>query len=336
MEWFDALSGDDAAQVSSLIDTATKADGVAPVSEAVRLSLTTESSGSAGLAGSAGARHLIHRAGDRIAGYASMVAGHGEHAAMAEAAVHPDLRGQGVGTELVGAALAAGGPGTRVWAHGDLAPARRVSAKLGLEPVRELLQLRRTDSAGELPELVIPDGVRLRTYTGPEDDAELLRVNSAAFSWHPEQGAWTEADVAQRRAEHWFDPLGLFIAEDVEAEPGTPGAMLGFHWTKVHTTGAEPAERPDSTVPEPIGEVYVVGIDPAAQGRGLGRLLTLAGLHHLRIRGLDTVMLYTEGDNTAALHTYHRLGFTRYAVDVAYAAAQPNSGTVRTVGEPTV
>jgi mycothiol synthase len=70
----------------------------------------------------------------------------------------------------------------------------------------------------------------------------------------------------------------------------------------------------------PLGEVYVVGIDPAAQGRGLGRLLTLAGLHYLRDRGLGAVLLYTEADNAAAVHTYTRLGFAVAHVDAAYAA----------------
>ena len=69
---------------------------------------------------------------------------------------------------------------------------------------------------------------------------------------------------------------------------------------------------------EEIGEVYVVGIDPAAQGRGLGRALTLAGLHYLRGRRLGEVLLYVESDNSAAVHTYQQLGFTRFHVDAAY------------------
>ncbi len=90
-------------------------------------------------------------------------------------------------------------------------------------------------------------------------------------------------------AEPWFDPAGLLLAEDAE------GTLLGFHWTKQHD--------------EHLGEVYVVAISPVAQGRGLGRLLTLAGLHHLVASGIDEVLLYTESDNAPAVHVYSGLGF---------------------------
>jgi mycothiol synthase len=69
---------------------------------------------------------------------------------------------------------------------------------------------------------------------------------------------------------------------------------------------------------EAIGEVYVVGVAPAHQGRGLGRTLTIAGLHHLRSVGLTQAMLYVDADNEAAVRTYTRLGFTRWDVDVQY------------------
>ncbi|MFC9892683.1 mycothiol synthase [Nocardia sp. NPDC127579] len=295
LRWVEQLPEDSAQQVHDVLARATTDDGVAPVSEQVVLSLTSETP----------ARHLLALREQTVVGYANLVAAHDEHPAMAEVAVDPRFRGQRIGTDLVSAALAAGGPGARVWAHGDRPAAKAVAARLGLRTARELWQMRRDLATPELPVLAVPDDILLRTYAGPADDAELLRVNGAAFAWHPEQGAWTERDLDQRRHSAWFDPNGLFIAVD----PLDPARILGFHWTKVHLD-----EHP------PVGEVYVVGVDPAAQGRGLGRLLTLAGLHYLRERGLGDVLLYTEADNTAAVNTYTKLGFAPAHIDLAYAA----------------
>lgn len=219
---------------------------------------------------------------------------------MAEVAVAPGHRRRGVGAELIRQARAAGGEGTRIWAHGNLLPAQLTAAALGLVAVRELWQMRRP--LAELPP--VPDGVAVQTYPGPAADDELLRVNNAAFSWHPEQGGWTGRELQERRAEKWFDPAGLFMIYEGDR-------LLGFHWTKVHPATGDAPE---------LGEVYVVGVDPAAQGRGLGAALTLVGLHHLADRlGSDgTVLLYVEADNTAAVKTYRRLGFDVYRADVAY------------------
>ncbi|MGQ4600231.1 mycothiol synthase [Nocardia sp. R6R-6] len=298
-QWIDRPDEDAARTITDLLARATAADGVAPISEQAVLSLTSGDH--------AGTRHLLARRDGVIVGYANLVPAHGEHPAMVEVAVDPAARGHGVGADLLTSALAAGGPGARVWAHGDRPAAKSVAAALGLRTVRELWQMRRSLATPELPELSVPDDVLLRTYAGPADDSELLRVNRAAFAWHPEQGGWTERDIEIRCAEPWFDPKGLFLAFAADA----PDRLLGFHWTKVHHE-----ENP------PLGEVYVVGIDPAAQGRGLGRLLTLAGLRHLRDRGLAEVLLYTEADNAAAVRTYTRLGFATAHVDVAYAAAE--------------
>jgi mycothiol synthase len=173
---------------------------------------------------------------------------------------------------------------------------------------RELLQMRRVLS--DLPQLPEHDGVRVTTYPGPEADDEVLRVNNAAFSWHPEQGGWTEAEIAERRAESWFDPAGLFLATDEQT-----GRLLGFHWTKVHRL----ASGAGSDAPA-LGEVYVVAVDPAAQGRGIGALLTLVGLRHLadRLGTAATVLLYVEANNSKAVRTYKTLHFGVFSTDVAY------------------
>jgi mycothiol synthase len=153
--------------------------------------------------------------------------------------------------------------------------------------------------------------VAVRPFRPGRDERAWLRVNARAFATHPAQGGWTLADLELREAEPWFDPAGFFLAW--RGEPDDGGTLLGSHWTKVHPPGDEG--------PEAVGEVYVLGIDPAAQGTGLGRALTDLGLAHLRARGLAQVLLYVEEDNTAAVTLYERSGFTRHAVDVSWRRA---------------
>lgn len=285
-QWHAALAADEQRQIRELITAATEFDTLAPVGEQVLRELPHDRT-----------EHLLVTDGDDIVGYLNL-------AAIAELVVHPDARRKGIGTAMINAALSKTDGKAQFWAHGTLEPARATASALGLSSVRELVQMRR--SLDGISEPAVPDGVRIRTYAGTTDDAELLRVNNSAFATHPEQGGWTEADLAERRAEAWFDPEGLFLAFSEQT-----GALVGFHWTKVHRDA------------EGLGEVYVVGVDPAAQGGGLGGVLTAVGVAHLsrRLAGEPhpTVMLYVESDNTAALRTYDRLGFSQYRVDTAYA-----------------
>lgn len=292
-EWRRSLTGDEQRRVRELIMAAGEFDGVAPVGEQVLRELSGRRVG-----------HLLATDGDAVTGYLSLTPPRGRAPAMAELVVHPAARRRGIGTALARAVLAKTDGRNQFWAHQTLEPARRTASALGLVAVRELLQMRR--SLANPPEPSMPPGVRIRTYAGVDDDAELLRVNNAAFAWHPEQGGWTASELAERRGEPWFDPQGLFLAF------ADTGELLGFHWTKVHLD--EPG----------LGEVYVVGVDPAAQGGGLGRALTAVGVAALARRLAaaqdPTVLLYVESDNTAAVRTYQQLGFTVYSVDTAYAA----------------
>ncbi|MGH3744288.1 MAG: mycothiol synthase, partial [Mycobacteriales bacterium] len=217
----------------------------------------------------------------------------------AEVVVRPGRRRRGVGTALVDALRSRTGGPIEIWAHGDLPAAQAFSAAVGLRRSRVLRQLRRPTSA-PLPPVAWPEGVSVRTFRPGRDEDAWLALNARAFAQHPEQGRWTRADLDEREAAPWFDPAGFFLAE-------RGATVVGFHWTKVHSE-----ERP------PVGEVYVVGVDPDQAGGGLGRALTVRGLEHLRDAGLGEVLLYVDEDNPRALSMYEKLGFTSYAVDVTY------------------
>lgn len=221
-----------------------------------------------------------------------------------EMAVHPSYRNQGVADRLVGALKDSRGfDGLTAWSHGNHEAAADLAARYGYGPVRKLWKMRLMSSASDLPHAPLPEGVSLRTFEPGQDEKAWLAANKAAFAHHPEQGAMTRADLEARMSENWFDPKGFLLAENSDGE------LLGFHWTKVHPRhGDHPA----------VGEVYVVGVTPAAQGMGLGKALTVAGIRHLQDKGLHTVMLYTDSDNQAAVALYHSLGFVRWDVDVMY------------------
>ncbi|WP_406642873.1 mycothiol synthase [Amycolatopsis sp. WGS_07] len=227
---------------------------------------------------------------------------------VAELVVHPAYRRRGVGTALAQAVVERADAGLRVWAHGDHPGAAAIAAKLDLGRQRELLVLHVEVAGADWPEPVLRNGFRLRAFVPGQDEDATVAVNARAFDWHPEQGALTAAEVRAEELQAWFDPAGFFLAENESGE------VVGFHWTKVH----DPV--PGRFDGDPVGEVYVVGVDPATQGSGLGKALTLAGLRYLRSRGLPRVILYVEGDNAAALAVYNKLGFQRFETDVQYGA----------------
>lgn len=286
--------------VRRIAASAAQEDGAAPLDEATLLSLRHR-----GLSGKS--LWLAHDDADgAVTGFA-LVEDAGDHVAL-HLVVEPASRRAGVGGALARSVLdATSGRRVTAWSHGNHPGAARLAHTLGLERVRDLWVMRRPLSAdAPLPPVEPAGGTVVRAFVPGRDEEAFLAVNAEAFIGHPEQGRMTRADLEERMAEPWFDPAGFFLAEPADAPSGAEDsvespALLGFHWTKVHDGR--------------VGEVYVVGISPAAQGRGLGRMLTLTGLHHLADQGLTEVILYVEADNAAAVAVYSGLGFTHAEVD---------------------
>ena len=283
----------DIAAVSELLDRAAEADGHRPLGEHQWLDLVEgRRDGFAGLvAWDPAAEHPV--------GYAQLTRGARSWAL--ELVVDPRHRRPdgAIDRDLLRAALEIvgheGGGHLHLWVPKPTADHDEMAAHAGLRRGRDLYQMRRSlpvDEPVELP---------TRPFVVGQDEEAWLEVNNRAFARHPEQGGWDRETLAQRKAEAWFDPDGLLLHE-------REGRLAGFCWTKVHQ------DQP------PLGELYVVAVDPDFQGRGLGRGLVLAGLDHLARVGLDAAMLYVDADNGPAVGLYRDLGFTVDHVDRAYVA----------------
>ena len=267
------------AELQGLIARATAVDGQPPFSDQALIDLRS------------GVRTLVQFDD------ASAIVGEGQ----AEFVVDPDARGRGQGTRMLDRLLAdAGDHELLIWAHGDHPAARALAASHGLEPMRELLQLR----------MAVPPAVSsaraVRPFRVGVDEDEWVALNARAFAHHPEQGSVSRADLEQLEREPWFAADDFLVLRDVirprETDPDdTP--MIGYCWLKVE---------------HGVGEFYVVGVDPARQGGGAGRALMSAGFARLAARGIRTAALYVDADNTAAVGLYRSLGFETHSIDIQY------------------
>jgi mycothiol synthase len=284
----------DIAAVQELLDVATEVDGHAPLGEHKWLDLVQ--GGRAGFAGlvawEPGHGHPV--------GYAHLSRGVDSWAL--ELVVDPHHRNPGmpIASDLLQEALAIvrdeGGGHLHFWVPKPTAELDALALSAGLSRGRDLLQMRRPLPVDEAFAL------ETRPFVVGKDEAAWLEVNNRAFASHPEQGGWDLDTIKSREAEPWFDPAGFLLHE-------RDGRLAGFCWTKVHTDHDPP-----------LGEIYVIAVDPDFHGKGLGRALVLAGLDHLAGRGIRDGMLYVDSANLGAVHLYEDLGFTRDHIDRAYVA----------------
>lgn len=242
--------------------------------------------------------------GDDPIGYAHLSRHHDPVGAQwgLEIVVHPDHRGNGVERAIASAALdivrEAGGGHLHLWVFQPTEVHDSLAAELGLSRGRDLLHMH-----VDLPvshEVDLSAGVRIRAFEPGKDDEAWLDLNNRAFEHHPEQGAWDLDTLRRRMSESWFDATDLLLAVDEDG-------LAGSNWTKLDHDRR-------------VGEIYVIAVDPSRHRSGLGKILTVAGLHHMAERGMREGTLYVDAANEKALALYRKIGFTDDHLDRAYVA----------------
>lgn len=290
----DRLDPASVAQVQQLVIDAERVDGYRPISDQAWLDLSNGTT-------SPSVRVTVTLDDGTIIAYAQATDIGVEWTL--EIVVRPDFRIElsPIATRLlaeVTAAIHTHGGGSLAWTvFGPNPQHDLIASSFGLVASRRLLQMRRA-----LP-TNLPFDIDTRPFDPERDVDAWVRVNARAFAWNPEQGTWTAASLRMRMLEPWFDADGFLIHE-------RDGRMAGFCWTKVH----------EASTP-PLGEIYVIAVDPDFHGLGLGRELTLAGLESLAERGLRTGMLFVDADNVSAVRLYDKLGFVLSRTDCLYTTA---------------
>jgi mycothiol synthase len=253
--------------------------------------------------------HFIATQENIVAGYAHLDLTDEVEGPSAELVVHPEHRKSGIGQALLQELQSAAGTTLRLWSHGDLPGAKNIAESNDFARVRTVIQMRRSLN-DPIPEL--SKDIQIRNFLPEIDNEEWIALNNQVFAAHPEQGNWSPRDLEIRTQESWFDPQGFLIAED-------KGTMTGFCWTKIHGghTHKHSAQEEEHDH-DPIGEIYIMGVDPSQSGKGIGKAITVAGLRHMRYQGIFSAMLYVDADNHSAINLYQSLGFTEWGRDVLY------------------
>ena len=281
MQHLNHLSQSQQLSVLELIKAANDLDGVPPIAEHVLLHLRH--------GGDKADSHLVIEKDDQVIAYAhldktDLVAG-----PSVEAVVHPNHRCKGLGSSILKEAIKVCGGKTRIWSHGDLPAAKAIAASLNLERLWSNLLM--SKPLGEIQPVI--SKYPIRTFISDFDNQAFLSLNNKVFANYPDQGGWGEDDLKVRLNESWFDEKGFFMAED-------KGELIGFCWTKIHQ---------DLVNADPVGELYVIGVDPEEHSKGIGKTVCNEGLIYLRSKGIKESILYVDADNEAGKGLYTSLGF---------------------------
>ena len=304
-----SVENEDLSDIVELIDGLTAPDGTRPISEHVELHLRH--------GGDEQARHLLVRnQSGNLLGYAHLDCSDSVKGPSAELVISQESEPAVLGHLLVGMSNDAPESSLRLWARGESKHLIDLADEQGFGIERKLVKMARSLFSLN-PNRGLPRGYTYRTFVPNQDEDLFLKANREIFQALPDQKRWTRKDLAARMGEDWFDPQGFFLvfADD------EPHELAGFHWTKTHGTPKRISAHNKSASShhhDAYGEVYVLGVSPKHQKKGLGKALTALGLEHLARQGLDSVILYVDANNTEAVALYEGLGFSQVSTDILF------------------
>ena len=211
--------------------------------------------------------------------------------------VHPEHRRMGLATKLLSYAIRRAKELAARVAHVNImennVAAKSMLSKLGFECVRRFLELRL-----DIPKVCWQDVCQAaleccHLQYGEEDKLTQIQNRSFAGTWGYNLG--TVETIAYRINLSNCSPEDVVLAYEGDK-------IIGYCWTETdYEREASSGER--------TGRIFMLGTDPDLRGRGVGKRVLLAGLAHLKSRGVLVAELTVDSQNKAACTLYRSVGF---------------------------
>jgi len=221
--------------------------------------------------------------------------------------VHPRNRRKGLGTKLFGRAMRhakqLGAKVAHTNIYQDNVVAKRFLSKLGFKFVRLYLELRLNFANVHLPDTDQPFLCR-HLKPGEEDRLTKLQNRSFADTWGYNPN--TVEEISYRTSLPDYSPRNIILAYEGDRP-------VGYCWTQ-----ADLDEKQANAVGGKKGRVYMLGVDPDCRGRGMGKMVLLAGLHHLKSKGFQIVEATVDSENKTANSLYRSIGFKEWTTSLWY------------------
>lgn len=213
-----------------------------------------------------------------------------------EIAVHPDFRGQGIGSALYELVMerAERTQVAQITTPVYTLPGEPSSGagawlnERGFHPGHSFWQMR-FDKIADIQEPHFPQGISARTFSDMERDPGIW----ANLIMNTFGEAASAAGIIAQLSEPGVSREGYFFAID-EAT----GREVGTSRARIDVVGGEE-----------IGYIGTVGVLPDYRGRGIAGALLGQTLNYLARRGMSSATLFVENSNAAARSLYEKLGW---------------------------
>ena len=210
--------------------------------------------------------------------------------------IHPEHRRRGLAKELLGFAIQHAKKLRVKVAHVNIPEdnivAKGVLSGMGFQCIRRFLELK-LDIAELLWQAIDQTNLGCcHLQRGAEDKLTCIQNRSFADTWGFNPNTVEEITYCTSLINSSPEDIVLTCEND---------KVTGYCWTGITYAGIATGERK--------GRIFMIGVDPDYRGRGLGKRALLAGLAHLKNKGMQVAELTVDSENKAACALYRSVGF---------------------------